>query len=297
MTRKFSVLGDSISTFEGYTPDDWSICYTGDFIPDSGVLTVDDTWWMQVIKHLDGELLANGAWSGSVVEGTVFPQGASKERAEALAKNGEAPDDVLVFFGINDYGWGSGYAQVAAGSPNAPKELAESCPDAGAVAGVAPEGTVANFEAAYSTMLANVKSLYPNVRIWCSTLLPGRIVGAEQSTFPTSFRGVHWTKYNEAIRRAAAANDAILLDTAALGFDYEGIDGTHPTKKGMSQMAAMFIQCMRKADATIPTTPFEGESLLTEEWKSQEFCNEPCMDCKWAKGVGNHWYNVCEKRL
>lgn len=297
MARKFSVLGDSISTFEGYTPDDWSICYTGDFIPNSGVLTVDDTWWMQVIKYLDGELLANGAWSGSVVEGTAFPTGASMERAEALAKDGVAPDDILVYFGINDYGWGSGYAQIAGGSPNAPKELVATCPDAGAIAGVAPEGTVANFEAAYSTMLFNVKSLYPNVRIWCSTLLPGRIVEATQPTFPTSFRGVSWLEYNEAIKRAAAKNEAFVVDAAAFGYDYEGIDGTHPTKKGMSQMAALFIRGMRKADPSTPTAPFEGENLLTDEWKSEEFCNEPCMDCKWAKGVGNSWYNVCEKRL
>lgn len=94
MKRLFSVYGDSISTFEGVTPDGWSIFYTGEQREATGVQTPADTWWMQVINHFDGELLANAAWSGCVCEGNVFPQGASERRIAALERNGKTPDDI-----------------------------------------------------------------------------------------------------------------------------------------------------------------------------------------------------------
>lgn len=126
MKRLFSVYGDSISTFEGVTPDGWSIFYTGEQREATGVQTPADTWWMQVINHFGGELLANAAWSGCVCEGNVFPQGASERRIAALERDGKAPDDILIYIGINDYGWGSAYAQICGGSPNAPAELVAS---------------------------------------------------------------------------------------------------------------------------------------------------------------------------
>ena len=106
MKRLFSVYGDSISTFEGVTPDGWSIFYTGEQREATGVQTPADTWWMQVINHFDGELLANAAWSGCVCEGNVFPQGASERRIAALERDGKTPDDILIYIGINDYGLG-----------------------------------------------------------------------------------------------------------------------------------------------------------------------------------------------
>ena len=106
MTRRlFSVYGDSISTFEEITPKGWSIFYTGEQREATGVQTPADTWWMQVINHFDGELLANAAWSGCVCEGNVFPQGASERRIAALEQDGKTPDDILIYIGINDYGW------------------------------------------------------------------------------------------------------------------------------------------------------------------------------------------------
>ena len=105
MTRRlFSVYGDSISTFEEITPKGWSIFYTGEQREATGVQTPADTWWMQVINHFDGELLANAAWSGCVCEGNVFPQGASERRIAALEQDGKTPDDILIYIGINDYG-------------------------------------------------------------------------------------------------------------------------------------------------------------------------------------------------
>ena len=56
--RRISILGDSISTFAGYTPEE-AVFYDSYVQWETGVKSVEDTWWMQVIKALDGELGTN----------------------------------------------------------------------------------------------------------------------------------------------------------------------------------------------------------------------------------------------
>lgn len=298
MKRLFSVYGDSISTYEGVTPDGWSIFYTGEQREATGVQTPADTWWMQVINHFNGELLANAAWSGCVCEGNVFPQGASERRIAALERDGKAPDDILIYIGINDYGWGSAYAQICGGSPNAPAELVASCPDKGNVAGLAPDDAVEKFAASYRRMLHTMHEKWPKAHIWAATLLPGRVKGAEKSTSPRWFRGICVDEYNKAILDAAADEpNCTPVDVAALGFDYEAIDGTHPTNRGMKQLAAMYIRGMEAADEALPRTPYEGSKLLTDDMRTVEFCTKPCVGCEYAKGTGNNWWHVCEKQL
>lgn len=298
MTRTFSVYGDSISTFEGITPEGWNVFYAGEQLDATGVKRPEDTWWGQVIGHFGGQLLGNAAWSGCVVEGTDFPVGASRERIERIAPEGAAPDDILVHIGINDYGWGSGYAQICAATPSAPPAAAAACPDHGKVVGMAPEGTVANFEESYARMLSTMHEMWPEARIWVSTLLPGRVKGSANPTFPRHFRGICVDEYNKAIVKAAAAvPNCELVDMCAPGLDYEAIDGTHPTDTGMKQMAALFIRGMRAADPSLPDTPYEGDALLTENMASSEFCTRPCVGCEHARGTGNNWWHVCEKQL
>ena len=298
MKRLFSVYGDSISTFEGVTPDGWSIFYTGEQREATGVQTPADTWWMQVINHFDGELLANAAWSGCVCEGNVFPQGASERRIAALERDGKTPDDILIYIGINDYGWGSAYAQICGGSPNAPAELVASCPDKGNVAGLAPDGAVEKFASSYRSMLRTMHEKWPKAHIWAATLLPGRVKDAEKSTSPRWFRGICVDEYNKAILDAATDEPSCTpVDAAALGFDYEAIDGTHPTKRGMRQLAAMYIRGMEAADEALPRSPYEGSKLLTDDMRTVEFCTKPCVGCEYARGTGNNWWHVCEKQL
>ncbi|WP_172134997.1 GDSL-type esterase/lipase family protein [Adlercreutzia sp. ZJ473] len=298
MTRLFSVYGDSISSFEGALPEGWRVFYEGEQRAATGVDSVADTWWGQVIGHFEGELLANAAWSGCVVEGTEFPVGASAERIAALARDGRAPDDIIVHIGINDYGWGSGDAQIAAATPSAPPKLAAACPYHGREAGMAPEGAVANFAASYGRMVDQMRERWPEARIWVSTLLPGRVAGARRPTSPRYFRGVCVDEYNDAIRAVAAAREGCyLVDMAAFGFDYDAIDGTHPTAKGMRQMAALFIRGMEQACAELPRTPYAGADLLTEDMRSAEFCTRPCVGCEHARGTGNSWWHVCERQL
>lgn len=298
MTRLFSVYGDSISSFEGILPEGWRVFYEGEQLELTGVKTPADTWWGQVINHFGGEFLANAAWSGCVVEGTEFPVGASTERIAALEKDGRTPDDIIIHIGINDYGWGSGDAQIAAATPSAPPKLAAECPYHGRVAGMAPEGTVENFGESYRRMLAQIHEKWPHARIWASTLVPGRVAGAPRSTSPRYFRGVCIDEYNNAIRAAVReTSGSFLVDMASFGYDYDAIDGTHPTAKGMLQMAALFIKGMEEASAEVPRLPYEPAALLTDDMKTVEFCTDACVGCEFARGTGNNWWHVCEKQL
>ena len=87
--RRFSILGDSISTFEGCNPTGFRVFYEGERCAATGVREARDTWWAQVVDALGGELLANGSFSGSMVEGAGFPAGDSAERVAALARDAE----------------------------------------------------------------------------------------------------------------------------------------------------------------------------------------------------------------
>ena len=139
---------------------------------------------------------------------------------------------------------------------------------------------------------------YPNARIWVSTLLPGRVKGAHRPTSPRWFRGICVDEYNKIIRTAANdADNCYLVDMQAFGYDYDAIDGTHPTALGMKQMACMFIRGMEQADPKLPRTPYEGHDLFPDEMRSAEFCTKPCVGCEYARGTGNNWWHVCEKQL
>ncbi len=298
MTRLFSVYGDSISSFEGILPEGWRVFFEGEQLELTGVKTPADTWWGQVIDHFGGELLANASWSGCVVEGRDFPVGASRERIAYLAPEGTAPDDILVHIGINDYGWGSGYAQICAATPSAPPALAAACPDHGKVAGMAPAGTLDNFEESYRRMLSTMHEFWPDARIWVSTLLPGRVKGADAPTSPRYFRGICVDEYNEIIRTAAKATPGCkLVDMAAFGYDYEAIDGTHPTAQGMKQIAALFLEGMEQGVSASSAKALADTGLFPEDMRSDEFCTKPCVGCSFARGTGNNWWHVCEKQL
>lgn len=237
MTRLFSVLGDSISTFAGAVPAGFAVFYEGERCAASGVLSVRDTWWDQVIRHFGGEVLACGAWSGSMVAGAGFPAGESFGRASALACDGRIPDDVLVYFGTNDYGWGSPHAQAAARASAVPRCLCGvDLPEPG-VAGMAPADAA---------------------RAFC--------------------------------------------DLAAWGFDYEGVEGTHPTALGMRQLAWMVERCLERAGEA----PGAGTDLAsTREYPggaaflSDDPCDVPgraCVGCPYALDTGNSWMHVCLRR-
>lgn len=284
----FSVVGDSISTLAGWVPDGWRVHYGGEALVE-GVEEPADAWWGAVIERFGGRLVANSSYSGSVVEGFGFPAGCSEERIRAVVGgDGELPDVVLVFMGLNDYGWGGGRNQVMGGSPSAsaaPEDIGGPCE----VSAVADPEALARFEAAYSRMLDGILRMAPDAEAWCLTISPGTVPGDPEACWKHSIRGIDVDRYNGAIRRAAASMGARIADIRAFGIDYDAVDGAHPSAFGMRQIADMAIAQMEG----LPADPKLVASLAGAPASRRRCSRAACAGCEHADRDPRRWTIYC----
>ena len=313
MAKTFSILGDSISTFDGWNPPGFDVFYSDERLDKTGVTHVEQTWWHLLIDHFGGSLLKNDSFSGSLVEGGFFPAGDSDARADAiLGDDGEAPNAIVCFIGINDYGWGGAKMNADGHGSACPAELSAQAPVEKVLAELAAPGQIDRFKTAYASMLARLRARCPETEIWCVTLVPGRIAGHVKPQFAYDFRGVPFADYNDAIRAAAHEAGAHVADAFACGMDYEAIEGTHPTARGMRQLAGMFAWSMEHETeidaalgrgarelATVPQSMLPAELLSEWEdaalWRSAPLCaDKPCSFCKHAMAPNNAWLLMCD---
>lgn len=226
--KQFCVVGDSISTLDGFNPRGHNLFYTGQTCEQTGVRDFDDTWWGKVIHFFGGELLVNDAWSGSRVTRPVnnpdqFPSGCSDQRTENLHEGSIRPDVILVYMGVND--WGNGVALETTGNLT----LAEAD---------------TYFSMAYGLMLNKLRRNYPDAKIWCCTIGKTCVKDSPDFLFPESFGGISVREYNHSIINAALANDCGIIDLFGQDMPYETLDGTHPTAAGMETLAVMALREM-----------------------------------------------------
>ena len=204
----FSVVGDSISTFQAYSPVG-AEHYAPDLAGATGVASVEDTWWMQVIRAQAGEFLSNISISGN----TVCPEGKMggfpPKRLGQLTREGITPDHILLYAGLNDVMF---YIPPAV------------------------------FEAAYRQLLRTLKLAYPKAQVHCGTLILGQIPGTVNS-----LRGIiqRTEPYNAIIRQSVAEAGCHLVDLAALGGRYDALDAFHPNRSGMTQLAQLWLRAMK----------------------------------------------------
>lgn len=231
--KQFSILGDSISTFDGCHPAGYRVFYSAENSPQTGVSAINDTWWDKVISFFGGKLLVNNSWSGSRVtrlpeSDCLFPSACSDERTSALHADGMTPDVILIYLGIND--WASG---VATGSEESFME----------------DGDYDHFACAYSHMLQKLRKNYPESEIWCCTLCETMMKKQPEFVFPKNYAGIHINEYNTVIRKAADMNHCKRIDMAKYQVPYDSADGTHPTEEGMNTLAAIVLWEMIGSEA------------------------------------------------
>ncbi len=313
----FSIMGDSISTLGGFIPPRWRCHYEGEVsIP--SVNSEDATWWGQVIAHFGGHLVANSSFSGSTVEGFGFPAGCSAERAEGLIGiEGEKPQVVLVFMGINDYGWGSARNQVMGNSASRsanPQDLGGQEPVLLTVDNVA----IRRFKSAYATMLDNIRTVAPDAQIWCLTLAPAFTGDAEDASatdttdatasnrtasqspassplFIYRVRGIDLDEYNEAIRVCAQEAGAHVADVRAFGVDYESVDNTHPSALGMKQIASMVCAQMEGMPANVAACTTDYPALASTLTSRRHCDKNTCEGCPHSPVTPTSWILTCGK--
>ena len=103
-----------------------------------------------------------------------------------------------------------------------------------------------------------------------------------------------------------------MADAFACGMDYEAIEGTHPTARGMRQLAGMFAWSMEheaeietalgrgaRGLATVPQSMLPAELLGEWEdapmWRSAPLCaDKPCSFCEHAMAPNNAWLLMCD---
>lgn len=222
----FSVMGDSISTYQGYNPEGYRV-----FFPESGdVKDVADTWWQQVADDLELTLLANGSSSASTVAGdstgTDDPQCACNEfRTDALlGPEGECPDRIVVYLGANDM-----IQSVPLGDNDG--------------TGAVEEGLTASFSDAYTLMLDKLQAKYPSAEIYCCTLHPMGNYGTD-TPYVAFVNGIGLTAedYGRVIAQIAEKRGLSVIDLYDCGIKVENLqemtsDGVHPTAAGMHCIA------------------------------------------------------------
>ena len=202
-----SVLGDSISTFDGISPPG-GVYYGPSFGDITGVRTPEDTWWMQVIQAMGGTFLANNSWSGSTVSMVGSLPACTLSRIKKLAADGVEPDHILIFAGLNDVAF---FAEPAA------------------------------FAADYGLMLQRIKDTYPQAQVTCGTLVTGYL---KDTPFTHQLGHIRekYLPYNQAILETAAQFGYQTADIASFNERFASMDGFHPNGEGMSQLADFWLK-------------------------------------------------------
>ncbi len=219
--KLLSILGDSISTFEGMVPEGYPSFYKRDNGDISGVYTVGDTWWGRVLAKTGAKLLVNNSWSGSCVcmepEAESISYGCGDHRTSSLGRDGLAPDHIIIYMGTNDRGIGFQYRSV-------------------------DKQDLSVLENAYGAMLDKIKKNYPNATVWCCDL-PKISCTRNREIEPYFHQNVIIDQmYSELFSRLAAERGYRTIDLSSVRCDT--IDGLHPTAEGMRVLADKIISVL-----------------------------------------------------
>lgn len=218
-----SILGDSISTYEGFNPEGYAVYYDKRVQFFNGMDSVYDTWWAKVNQSLHAYLCVNNSYSGSTVTGIEFPSACSDVRCSGLHTHSCQPDLILVYLGINDFGRG----------------VPVFCKT------VSTKTNQFAFYDAYTYMLDKLRTNYPLADIVCGTLVKTKIKYSDW-VFPECFTGIPFDQYNNAIRKACEKAKCHLADMDKLNMRIETLDGTHPTAQGHALFAKEWICSMEQ---------------------------------------------------
>jgi len=206
--RSISILGDSISTYSGASNDASSNAtielnpyfYTEPF-------PIEATYWMRLIKSLNMKICVNNSWSGGNLSG-MNDENSGVNRASHLSKeNGQIPDLIIVFMGLNDLGRGV---------------------------------DVSEFASDYGRTLAVIKNNYPNASVCCVNL-PDRDIMLKKRAELFNHA------IDEAVLQAGDNFFVADLFHSRLNNDFyymNTVDGLHPDEDGMKIIAEVIEEAI-----------------------------------------------------
>ena len=135
--KSISILGDSLSTFQGYIPEGNAVYYPN---TNNDVTAVEQTWWMQLINSSNAVLDTNNSWSGAKVSGNL---NSAYTNRIGLVGN---PDFLIIHGGTNDR-----WQNVPVGSLHFEAENSDL--------------NIEEFADSYDLLVRKAIGLYPNANI------------------------------------------------------------------------------------------------------------------------------------
>lgn len=225
---RLSVLGDSISTFDGVSNDtsaNSTLAFNKQFYPRFDIVSSNQTWWQLTTQMTGMSVLVNNSWSGSLV--TKNTGRAWQSRCQNLHndKANVSPDVIALYMGTNDLG------QVEVGRFGKLKDVYNE--DTGYV-------TPQTFAQAYAICVHKMKTAYPNAKIFVFTL-PQSSYSVDESMLQ---------QFNDIIGQIANYFDCVVVDLMAMdGYHYttHTSDNLHPNRQGMLCIADYFARCVEAA--------------------------------------------------
>lgn len=199
--KLISILGDSISTYEGVSNDpsaNSTTIYNPAFY--RGVFPLSGTYWQRVIDDLGLKLCVNNSWSGGNLSGVDDPDSGVNRARNLSRDDGTSPDIIIVFMGINDLG------------RNVDAEV---------------------FAMDYERTLAIIKEDHPGAQVCCVNL-PDRDVFLKQRT------KIFNSAIENAVKNAGDNFFIADLFSSRLNNDFyymNTLDGLHPDEDGMRIIA------------------------------------------------------------
>lgn len=224
-----SVIGDSISTFGGYSNNTDYNSTIGDnevYYPDTlaRLASWQHTYWGRLIKDLDMKLCVNNSRSGKTVYGVPALQYADSAmfRATELDNDNGTPNDpsddiapevILFYMGINDTTikspFGDLYDLLKDANESEYNQIVDTWFKAVLTktnngANIVQGTTITSFEQAYAMSLYKMQQKYPGVEIFCLNLVRNDFTAPELIE-----------KYNVCIQACAEYFGAILVNQNA----------------------------------------------------------------------------------
>ena len=144
---KFSVLGDSYSTFEGYVYPDSNECW-GHY-SEIGVNDVEKMWWYRVAVEMEWSMERNNSFTGTLIcNYHEFPNGDHYMRNSFIHRMYGLgnPDVILILGGTND--------------------VYKNAPFGDYVYANWTDEQLCSFRPAMAYLLDNVKRLYPDAKLY-----------------------------------------------------------------------------------------------------------------------------------
>ena len=232
--KKVSILGDSISTYKGYSNDatntNSTIGNNAVWYSDTlGNLEVEDTWWMQAINDYNMSLCVNNSASGSQVWDSATSAGYNT-RVENLHDNtgdnsGTNPNIIFIYMGNNDILNDTNHTSNL-GTYEAINFSALITDDGD---GTYTYATPTTFAEAYAIMVHKATTLY-GADVFCFT--PQNAVSTEQKPYLATMVDI--------ITKVASYFECGLVDL----YNDSGITAVHPNAEGMDTITELVKEAL-----------------------------------------------------